>query len=112
MRGKLPAVRQYMTRIPVEVERCETVADALEVMNAHQIHHIPVMNGSHLQGIVSHRDVLQAIVDHGDAARAMALEEVAESNVVTVGPLTPINETAAEMLQRNAGSPRRSSEIR
>ena len=34
MRGKAPAVGEYMTHLPVEAERCETVAQAIATMGA------------------------------------------------------------------------------
>lgn len=104
MRGKPPIVRDCMTHLPVEGERCQTVADAMKLMESHHIRHLPVMNGSHLQGIVSRGDILSLRLRHGDAADAMMLEEVCTTDVLKVGPLTPVNEVASKMLDRRLGS--------
>ena len=104
MRGKPPIVRDCMTHLPVEGERCETVADAARLMESHHIRHLPVMSGSHLQGIVSQRDILTARLRYGDAAKAMVLEEICSKDVLKVGPLTPVNEVAGQMLDRKIGS--------
>ncbi len=104
MRGKPPIVRDYMTHLPVEAERCQTVADAASLMESHHIGHLPVMNGSHLQGIVSHSDISAARLSYGAAADALMLEEVSSQIVLTVSPLTPIDDVASKMLDRRIGS--------
>ena len=104
MRGKPPIVRDCMTHLPVEGERCETVADAARLMESHHIRHLPVMSGSHLKGIVSQRDILSTRLRYGDAADAMMLEEICSTDVLKVGPLTPVNEVAGQMLDRRLGS--------
>ncbi len=104
MRHKAPIVRRYMTRLPVEVERCETVAEAIHAMETHGIRHVPVMSGSHLQGLVSQRDILQARISHGDAADAMPLQDICQQDVLTVSPTSKINEACRQMLERKVGS--------
>lgn len=104
MRGKLPAARDYMTRLPIELEHCETVGDAIEAMETYGIRHIPVMNGSHLKGLVSQRDILQAQATHGRAANGLPLQQICQTNLINVSPMTPINEVAAVMLASHVGS--------
>jgi len=104
MRGKPPIVRDCMTHLPVEGERCETVADAARLMESHHIRHLPVMSGSHLKGIVSQRDILLARLRYGEAAEAILLEEICSKDILKVGPLTPVNEVAGQMLDRRLGS--------
>ena len=103
-RRRAPAVRQYMTRVPVEVDRCQTVAEAAELMAANEIRHIPVLRGYHLRGIVSQRDLLEAELRFGDAARQMTLEEICQADVLKVGPMEHIDEVAGQMLERKVGS--------
>lgn len=100
MKRKSPPIRQYMSRIPIEAERCETVFDAQEIMQRHAIHHIPVMNGSHLQGLVSYRDLLEAHQRFRDKADKVALEEICQQNILTVTPLQPVREVAEQMLEQ------------
>ena len=104
MRGTPPVVRDCMTHLPVEAERCQTVADAASLMESHQIGHLPVMSGSHLRGIVSRSDILTARLSHGAAADALLLEEVSSQDVLSVSPLAPINDVATKMLDRRIGS--------
>ena len=104
MRGKPPLVRQYMTRIPIEVERCENVAEAVHVMKSHKIRHIPVMSGSRLKGMLSQTDILQARIAHGDALDSMQLESICHTDVLSVSPVTPLDEVARQMLSRKVSS--------
>ena len=97
-------VRQYMTRLPVEVERCQTVAEAASVMEKNDIRHIPVMRGSHLHGVVSLRDVLEARIRFADKIADVSLEEICQRDVLTVDPVCPIHEVAEQMLERGVGS--------
>ena len=93
-----------MTHLPVEAERCDTVRDAASVMEAKQIRHIPVMSGAGLKGIVSRSDILQARVTHGNKSDEMALDEICQTNVLTVPPTMRLDEVAQKMLVRRAGS--------
>jgi acetoin utilization protein AcuB len=104
MRGKLPKVREYMTRLPMEVEQCENVAEALNVMKSHGIRHVPVMSGSHLKGLVSQRDILQAQIEHGDTLDDMPLKDIFQQDVLNVSPDTLVDEVARRMLEQKVGS--------
>ena len=104
MRGKAPAVREYMTHLPADVERCQTVADAMALMETHEIRHIPVMSGPHLKGIVSQRDILAARVRFADRLSDMSIEEICQQDVLTVSPLAGVDEVAEQMLGHGAGS--------
>lgn len=104
MRRKAPAVRQYMTHLPVEAERCETLAEASALMARHDIRHVPVMSGSQLSGIVSQRDIFAAQARLGEQADRVPLQEICQSDVLTVSPLTAIDEVARQMLRHKAGS--------
>ena len=104
MHRKAPPVRDCMTRLPVEIERCETLADAAKLMATHHIRHLPVMSGSHLQGIVSQRDISAARLRFGEGADHKRLDEVCQREVLAVSPVTPIDEVTDQMLARHVGS--------
>ena len=102
---KAPIVQQHMTRLPLEIERIDNVANARRMMELFEIHHVPVMNGLHLEGVVSQRDILHATVRHGkENVDDLPIEEICQQDVLTVGPLTPVNQVAEKMLQRGVGS--------
>ena len=104
MTRRTPNVRQYMTRLPVEVERSETVAEAARIMQTNDIRHIPVMSGSHLQGVISHRDILEARAQFAEDADQLSLADICQTDVLTVHPLCAVNEVAERMLRRKVGS--------
>ena len=102
MRRHAPQVREYMTHLPVEAERCERAGEAMALMQQHDIHHLPVMSGSHLKALVSLRDLLQARAELGDRFSSTPLEQICASEALTVSPVDPIDEVARKMLQRGA----------
>ncbi len=102
MKRHAPQVREYMTHLPVEAERCESAEEAMALMQQHDIQHLPVMSGSHLKAIVSLRDLLQARAELGDRFSATPLEQIRTSHALTVSPVDPIDEVARKMLQRGA----------
>ena len=104
MRRKDLRVRDCMTHLPVEAERCETVVDASELMAKHHIRHLPIMSGSRLTGIISEGDVLAAQLRWGAAADAKPLEEICQREVLTVSPVTPIAEVTEQMLSWRVNS--------
>jgi acetoin utilization protein AcuB len=104
MKRHAPQVREYMTHLPVEAERCETAGDAETMMRQHAIHHLPVMSGSQLKGIVSQRELLEARLHLGKQFAATPLERVCTKQVLTVSPITPVDEVVRMLLAENAGS--------
>lgn len=99
MRRHAPNVHEYMTRLPVEAERCERAGDAVVLMEKNKIHHLPVMNGSHLRGIVSLRHLLEAHVRLGDRFADTQLDQLCPPETLTVSPVDPIDEVASRMLE-------------
>jgi acetoin utilization protein AcuB len=102
MKRHAPQVREYMTHLPVEAERCESAEQAMALMQQHDVHHLPVMSGSHLKAIVSLHELLQARAELGDRFSATPLEQISTSHALTVSPVDPIDEVARKMLQRGA----------
>lgn len=52
---------EVMTRKLVTISPTEGVIDALDLMKGHAIRHLPVMDGDAMVGIVSSRDVMNAL---------------------------------------------------
>jgi acetoin utilization protein AcuB len=68
---RIPAIKTVMTPFPYSVEPDSKVEAALDIMNAHGIHHLPVTDDGELSGIISSRDI----------RRRMALDENLSLNV-------------------------------
>jgi acetoin utilization protein AcuB len=103
MRKSTP-VREYMSRLPQEVDRRETLATAMHRMQERAIRHVPVMDGAHVFGILSGRDAQAAWVHHGSAAGNVPVGEVCERRLLSVAPLAPIPEVARQMIDRGVTS--------
>ncbi len=101
---KAPIVQKHMTRLPLEIERIDKVSNAKRMMELFGIRHVPVMSGLHLRGVVSQRDLLNAAVRLGKNIDNVPIEDICEQDVLTVSPLTPVDEVARKMLQRKVGS--------
>ena len=91
-------VREYMSRLPEEIDRRETLATALERMTQHHVRHIPVMDGATIFGVLSRRDALLAWVRHGHRAGATPVGDVCTRTPLQVSPIDPIPEVAERML--------------
>ncbi|MCC6848721.1 MAG: CBS domain-containing protein [Deltaproteobacteria bacterium] len=103
MRKSTP-VREYMSRLPEEIDRRETLGAAIDRMAAHDVRHIPVMDGPSVYGVLSRADVLDAWVRHGHRAREVAVGEACSRAPLEVSPVAPIGEVAAQMLERRITS--------
>ena len=101
MKRHAPEVRSYMTHLPIETERCETAEQALEIMDEHQIHHIPVMNGSHLCGVVTRSGLLEAKLNLGNRFAAAEIETLCVASPLIVKPVEAIDEVARKMREIN-----------
>ncbi len=101
---KAPIVQQCMTRLPLEIEQVDNVANARRLMELFGIRHVPVMRGMNLAGVVSDRDLLNARIRHGTDIDELPIDEVCQCNVLTVSPLTPVDQVVAQMLERGVGS--------
>ena len=74
------------------------------MMQQRNVHHIPVMSGSHLTGIVSQHDLLQAQLRLEDEFLKTPLEQICSTDTLIVSPVDPIDEVVRSMLQRSKDS--------
>ncbi len=74
-------IRQYMTSPVYFVTSQQTLEDCMVVMNAKNIRHIPVLDGETLAGMISIRDVIDALIGDRDE-RIETLEHLLWVNLV------------------------------
>ncbi len=79
---KIPAIKTVITPFPYSVESGLDVATALDTMNTHDIHHLPVTNGNKLAGIISLRDIRRRMED--DPNETLKVHDVMSSDTYTV----------------------------
>ncbi len=103
MRKSTP-VRDYMSRLPQEVEHHEPLSVAVQLMSEHHIRHIPVMDGVRLLGVLSRQDVQDAWLRFGGTAGEKKVADVCTRDVLSVDPLSTIPEVAGAMVTRGITS--------
>lgn len=83
------------------IHAADTVADAIEVLTAHKIGALPVLDGhGPVAGVFSERDVIRALKDHGDDALRLPVSAVMTASVVTVTPDIAVMDALALMTHR------------
>ena len=111
--GHSPQVHQVMTPDPVTVQRDVHLSDVMELMERRHIQHIPVMDGTRLVGLLSERnlrDALPSVLTLQDpVARRRALaatraDQVWVEHPVTVRPSATVLEAIRVMRRLKAGS--------
>ena len=102
-----------MTRDPVTMDSTGTVQDAADLMCAADVRHIPVVEHGTLVGMISDRDLRSYILPRperifradGERARlAVSVSAVIPSDVMTVGPDTPVAELLDLLLEEKIGA--------
>ncbi|MCZ7627144.1 MAG: CBS and ACT domain-containing protein [Candidatus Methylomirabilis sp.] len=102
-----------MRRSLVSIAQSDTLDHAMTTLKRFNIRHLPVVKGDRIVGIVSDRDVKKAApspFDYPTAEEfraftsAVAVKEIMTKEVVTVTPLTPIEEAASLMSERRIGA--------
>jgi acetoin utilization protein AcuB len=102
-----------MRRSLVSVAQSDTLDHALMTLRRFSIRHLPVVEGDRLVGILSDRDVKKAAPSPFDYPTAeefraftskVTVKEIMTKEVITVSPLTPIEEAASLMSQKRIGA--------
>jgi CBS domain-containing protein len=76
------------------------VADAVRVLGERRIGALPVVDGEQVTGIMSERDVIYCLKDHGAEALAWPVSRVMTAPAITVDPSTPVLTALAMITQR------------
>jgi CBS domain-containing protein len=92
-------VSEIMTNAAVTDRPEDTLAEAARKMWKQQTGSLLVMDGEHLVGIVTERDVLKAVAGGGSLPDTH-VSEVMSKDLVTVGPGTSLREAAKVMADR------------
>ena len=108
-------VADHMTELTVSACPTDEVRSAVALMREHGIRHLPVLMGGNLLGIVSERDLQQAlasdaVVNLTEAENELAprytsqLRDIMTQNVVTCGPFTCLPAAAEQLLLHKIGA--------
>jgi len=80
----------------------EPLSSALNVMSQHDIGSLVVMEGGELVGMLTFREVIQAVVNNGGALGATIVRGVMDDAPLTCTPATELDEVRRMMLGRHA----------
>ena len=102
-------VTKIMSRNLITVHHGEPISKVRQLIREHGVHHIPVVNGDQLVGLISNADVLR--VSFGEAFNAdertvdatldhtMTLEQLMTKDVTTLSEQSTIREAAEHLAQ-------------
>jgi acetoin utilization protein AcuB len=99
-----PVVSQYMTDAPHTIAPTRSLAAARRDMQDHRIRHLPVLDGGHVVGLLSERDLLLVETLPGVNPTDVRVEEAMAQEVFTVQPDAPVGEVIEQMIARKLGS--------
>lgn len=102
-------VADLMSTDLITVERDTDLGVALALMVEFDVHHLPVVEGTHFVGIISDRDLRLAMEspfrDYGDdteraadALEAIVVDEVMSTSLVVIGPDDSVGEAARRLV--------------
>ena len=99
---KTTPVRESMSRLPADVDRRDPLSAAVARMREEHSHHVPVMDGARVYGILSSQDLGALGLDAASSEKTVG--DVCTVDPLTVDPMTPISEVAKAMLDRSVSS--------
>ena len=78
-------VREVMTGNPRCVTPETPVTEAAQLMESEDVGSLPILEGEHVAGVVTDRDIVIRAIAKGKDPRGMPVREVASGDLVTIG---------------------------
>ena len=104
-------VGRRMTPDPITVSPGDSISQAANLLKRHRIHHLPVIRGEEIAGIVTDTDIRNATLERTSpgpggevAVRAHLVEEIMTRDVVTVSPWDTIEDALLILRKRRFGA--------
>lgn len=103
-------LEEVMRKKVVTVTSCTTIGDALSLLRGNRIRHLPVIENGKLVGIVSDRDLRDALpsilMSHDDDSQVLTkpVREIMHKDVITAHPLDFIEDAARLVYDHKVGS--------
>lgn len=96
-------IAQFMSAAPVCVQLDADLATAIQLLEQHEIRHLPVLDGTKLVGVVSERDLAVAESLVPDDWERFPVAEAMTPEPYTVAPDTPLCDVARTMADHKYG---------
>lgn len=97
-------VRNLMTPMPQTIGFDISVERALEMMREHACHHLPVLDGGKLVGVLSDRDLSIIRHDSADIRTEHLVKDLMSDMPVVIDPSTDVNVAIRTMLDNKINS--------
>jgi len=104
MTKPIPTVQKYMTTTPLTIGREQTIERAAAMMSENRVRHLPVLEGGHLVGVLSERDVAMIQNLAGVDPKIVRVEEAMSLLPYAVAPDAPLDVVVSEMAEKRIGS--------
>ena len=99
---RIPTIKTVMTPFPYSVEPDSKVEAALDIMNSHGIHHLPVTDNGKLTGIISSRDILRRKAL--DENLSLNVHDVMSTDIYTADLSERLDSVLHRMAEHHLGS--------
>ena len=100
----IPKINKYMSTSPITAGKDQTLAYAHKLLREHHIRHLPVLDGGHLVGIISDRDLHLVETLKDVDPQKVTLEDAMTPSPFTVAPDASLDDVVAEMAEKKIGS--------
>ncbi|MBG9942404.1 CBS and ACT domain-containing protein [Brevibacillus formosus] len=103
-------IEEIMRKIIVTIQPSTTIGEALLLLRANRIRHLPVIENDSLVGIVSDRDLRDALPsrllthDDDDTVLHKPVADIMNQQVITAHPLDFIEDAALQLYEHKIGS--------
>ena len=95
----MPQVRDLMTSNVVTGERGMTVTEAAKRMIQNEVGPLPIVEGDRVVAVVTDRDLTARVVAEGRDPSSTTVDDVATTDLITIGPDSDVNEARQLMAQ-------------
>ena len=104
MSKPIPSIQKFMTTSPHSIGKEQTLERAHEVMRAHRIRHLPVLERGKLVGMVTERDLhLVETLRDVDPSK-VTVEDAMSTHVYAVEPGAALDAVAETLAEHKYGS--------
>jgi acetoin utilization protein AcuB len=97
-------VEKFMTKFPHTIGVDQPLVQAEKMMRQYGVHHLPVLDGGHLVGILSDRDIKLVETLPDVNPEEVKVEEAYTPDPIQVSPMSSLSEVSEKMLKNRAGS--------
>ena len=84
----------------VTIGRDASVAEAIQLLGANRIGAVPVVDGARVEGIMSERDIIYCLREHGGEVLDWPVHRLMTAPALTAETVTPVLSALALMTQR------------